>query len=157
MMNLLWLWCLSFTGQGDALLVQSLLYLSKRFSALWFSVLGRPLHPAPHLLHASPPHPLHQPAHLLLMSLQFSSHSSRHHSVYLGGTNSRAFLCFFLLKKKDKNFAFLCFAVWQITTLKPMTGEVSNMGYLVTIALVKRWDTLGSKSWCVESRRNGQA
>lgn len=47
------------------------------------------------------------------------------------------------------------------TALKPLTGEVKNIDYLVTVAPIKGWDTLGSKwavrswRWGVGSRKNG--
>ena len=48
-------------------------------------------------------------------------------------------------------------------TLWPLTGEVNNTDYLFIVAPVIGWDILGSKwtrcpqSWCVRSRKNGQA
>lgn len=34
---------------------------------------------------------------------------------------------------------------YYIITLKPVTGEVNNIDFLITVAPVKGWDILGSK------------
>ncbi len=76
------------------------------------------------------------------------------------GCNCLSRLCF----KSGKSILNVSWSIINrsATTLKPLTGEVNNIDFIVTMAPVKGWDILGSK-WSVRfwislfgSRRNGQ-